>query len=173
MTLEAWVKPSRRGTVRLKERGPRLSYGLYARPSAHVSRAPRRAPSLPLRRWSHLAMTWDGSVVRVYRDGAQVASHALAGAAPASDGPLRIGGNAIWPEFFKGVIDEVRVCDRALSATEIARDRDRGYARNYLPRPLEPARPAVDGAPRGPGRVRCVRSRANCPAASPLPAQPQ
>ena len=72
-------------------------------------------------------MTWDGSVMRVYRDGVQVASHALTGAAPASDGPLRIGGNAIWPEFFKGVIDEVRVYDRALSASEIARDRDAAH----------------------------------------------
>ena len=68
-------------------------------------------------------MTWDGSVVRIYRNGEQVASHSLAGAAPDSDGPLRIGGNAIWPEFFKGVIDEVRVYDRALSAAEIAADR--------------------------------------------------
>jgi hypothetical protein len=127
MTLEAWVKPSRRGTVLLKERGPRLSYGLYARPSGHVFTSAEhalRGPALPLRRWSHLAMTWDGSVVRVYRDGAQVASHALSGAAPGSDGPLRIGGNAIWPEFFKGVIDEVRVYDRALSPAEVARDRD-------------------------------------------------
>ena len=111
----------------VKERGPRLSYGLYARPSGHVftnAEHALRAPALPLRRWSHLAMTWDGSVMRVYRDGVQVASHALSGAAPVSDGPLRIGGNAIWPEFFKGDIDEVRVYDRSLSAAEIARDRD-------------------------------------------------
>ena len=127
MTLEAWVKPSKRGSVLVKERGPRLSYGLYARPSGHVFTSAEhalRGRALPLRRWSHLAMTWDGSVVRVYRDGAQIASGALAGAAPVSDGPLRIGGNAIWPEFFKGVIDEVRVYDRALSAAEIAADRD-------------------------------------------------
>ena len=129
MTLEAWVRPSRRGarSVLVKERGPRLSYGLYARPSGHVftnAEHALRAPALPLRRWSHLAMTWDGSVMRVYRDGVQVASHALSGAAPVSDGPLRIGGNAIWPEFFKGDIDEVRVYDRSLSAAEIARDRD-------------------------------------------------
>jgi hypothetical protein len=126
MTLEAWVKPSRRGSVLVKERGPRLSYGLYARPSGHVFTSAEhalRGPALPLRRWSHLAMTWDGSVVRVYRNGAQVASHALSGAAQVSGGPLRIGGNAVWPEFFKGVIDEVRVYDRALSAAEIAADR--------------------------------------------------
>jgi Concanavalin A-like lectin/glucanases superfamily len=75
-------------------------------------------------RWSHLAMTWDGLTMRMYVDGEQVSSHALVGTAPASGGPLRIGGNAIWPEFFKGVIDEVRVYDRALDTTEVARDRD-------------------------------------------------
>jgi hypothetical protein len=129
MTLEAWVRPSKGGarSVLVKERGPRLSYGLYARPSGHVFTSAEQAlrgPALPLRRWSHLAVTWDGSVLRVYRDGVQVASHALSGAATVSDGPLRIGGNAIWPEFFKGDIDEVRVYDRALSASEIAADRD-------------------------------------------------
>jgi hypothetical protein len=40
----------------------------------------------------------------------------------ASTGVLRIGGNAIWPEFFAGLIDEVRVYDRALTATEIGAD---------------------------------------------------
>ena len=69
-------------------------------------------------------MTWDGRTVRMYVNGRRVSSHALGGRAVASGGPLRIGGNAIWPEFFKGDLDEVRVYDRALSAGEIARDRD-------------------------------------------------
>jgi PKD repeat protein len=129
MTLEAWVRPARGGarSVLLKERGTRLAYGLYARPSAHVfttaERALRGRPGLRRNRWAHLAMTWNGRTLRVYVDGSQVAAHALGGRARTSSGPLRIGGNAIWPEFFKGVIDEVRVYDRALAAGEIARDR--------------------------------------------------
>jgi hypothetical protein len=35
---------------------------------------------------------------------------------------LRIGGNAVWNEWFQGRIDEVRVYNRALSAAEIAAD---------------------------------------------------
>jgi hypothetical protein len=36
---------------------------------------------------------------------------------------LRIGGNAIWNnEFFAGLIDELRVYNRALSAAEIQTD---------------------------------------------------
>ena len=38
---------------------------------------------------------------------------------------MRIGGNNIWAEWFAGQIDEVRVYDRALSATEVVADRDR------------------------------------------------
>ena len=41
-----------------------------------------------------------------------------------STGALRIGGNSIWGEWFSGQIDEVRVYDRALSAAEVAGDRD-------------------------------------------------
>jgi hypothetical protein len=41
---------------------------------------------------------------------------------PASTGPLRIGGNSIWSEWFAGLIDEVRVYNRALGATEIEQD---------------------------------------------------
>ena len=41
-----------------------------------------------------------------------------------STGPLRIGGNAVWREWFAGLIDEVRVYNRALTPAEIATDRD-------------------------------------------------
>jgi hypothetical protein len=39
-----------------------------------------------------------------------------------SSSPLRIGGNSVWGEYFAGLIDEVRVYNRALSATEIQTD---------------------------------------------------
>jgi hypothetical protein len=48
-----------------------------------------------------------------------VASRALTGAAVATNNPLRIGGNAIWGEFFQGRIDEVRIYNRALSQSEV------------------------------------------------------
>jgi hypothetical protein len=41
---------------------------------------------------------------------------------PPSAGPLRIGGNAVWGEFFQGRIDEIRVYNRALSLSEIQAD---------------------------------------------------
>ncbi len=78
--------------------------------------------SLPLNVWSHLATTYDGATVRLYVNGALVGSLPFAGAIPASTGPLRLGGNSVWGEWFAGLIDEVRVYNRALSASEIQQD---------------------------------------------------
>jgi hypothetical protein len=40
-----------------------------------------------------------------------------------STGALRIGGNAVWGnEYFAGLIDEVRIYNRALSAAEVQSD---------------------------------------------------
>ena len=74
---------------------------------------------LPLNAWTHLAATYDGTTLRLYVNGVQVGSRAVSGALLTSTGALRIGGNSIWGEFFQGRIDEVRVHNRALDATEI------------------------------------------------------
>jgi hypothetical protein len=123
--------------VLLKEQPGQLSYALYSstdsnRPSGHVFTTGDiglQGPAvLPANTWSHLAMTWDGLTIRVYVNGAQVASGALAGLAVPSASPLRIGGNSVWGEWFAGLIDEVRVYNRALTAAEIAGDRDTAIA---------------------------------------------
>ena len=48
-----------------------------------------------------------------------VGSQAHSGSIVVSASPLRIGGNAVWGEYFQGRIDEVRIHARALSAAEI------------------------------------------------------
>ena len=142
MTLEAWVNPSSVNgweTVAIKERGTNaLAYGLYAAdgtaaqggadgPAGYVSiggtdRSVRQTAGLPLGTWTHLAVTYDGTTQRLYVNGVQVASRAQTGSAAATANPLRIGGNSPWGEFFSGLIDEVRIYKRALSAAEIATD---------------------------------------------------
>ena len=79
---------------------------------------------LPLNTWTHLATTYDGANIRVYRNGALVATLASTGPFDQSNSPLRLGGNSTWSEWWQGRIDEVRVYNRALSAAEIAIDRD-------------------------------------------------
>ena len=44
------------------------------------------------------------------------------GSASVTSGALRIGGNSVWGEYFRGSIDEVRIYNRALSGGEIQTD---------------------------------------------------
>ena len=99
--------------------------------------------SLPLNTWSHLAVTYDGSSLRLYVNGDQVGSAAVSGSIPASSGPLRIGGNAIWGEWFAGRIDDARVYNRALTGTEIKSDMGTPVSGNSTP-PTPPTPPAPD-----------------------------
>ena len=75
-----------------------------------------------LNTWTHLALTFDGATLRMFVNGMQIGTQSAAGAAIVTTGALRIGGNSVWGEYFKGLIDEVRVYNRALSAAEIQTD---------------------------------------------------
>src|SRR5262249_21743979 len=72
--------------------------------------------------WTHLAETFDGSVLRLYVNGALAGSVAQAGTLSTSIDPLQIGGDSIFGQQFAGVIDEVRVYNVALTPTQIQTD---------------------------------------------------
>jgi len=143
LTVEAWVNPAAMSgweTVVLKEAGTNLmSYGLYAhdgapRPGgvaapagyvrvAGVDQAVRGISPLALNTWTHVATTYDGTTQRIYVNGTLVASRAQSGAIAVGNQPLRIGGNASFAgEFFQGLIDEVRVYNRARTEQQIQAD---------------------------------------------------
>ena len=138
MTIEAWINPTALGadasswrTVVLKEQPAGMAYALYAnngsaRPTGQVNIGGEQSAAgvaqLPLNTWTHLAVTYDGASLKLYMNGLQVAFKAQSGSILGSSGPLRIGGNAVWGEYFAGLIDEVRIYDRALSREEITAD---------------------------------------------------
>ena len=71
-------------------------------------------------RWHHLAGVYDGRNVTLYVDAKCEASIALSGSITLYGGALNIGRNPSWRDrTFEGLIDEVMVFDRALSASEI------------------------------------------------------
>jgi len=78
--------------------------------------------------WTHLATTFGGGRQRLYINGVMVVDRALAGTivpptGPAQNRPLHIGNsNASISEGFNGLIDEVRIYNRALTAAEITAD---------------------------------------------------
>lgn len=136
MTIEAWVKPTRTmsgwTTVVMKEQAGQQAYTLTANSSLNKpavipwiggEKILTGGPKLIPGEWHHLAGTYDGQNQRLYVDGTLVATKAQSGAIKTSTGALRIGGNSIWGEFFQGYIDEVRIYNRALTSTEILKDK--------------------------------------------------
>ena len=134
MTLEAWVNPS---TVNAKWRDVIYkgndNYYLSAtstnasRPDAGLIAGGTYADAfgtakLSANTWSFLTETYDGSTVRLYVNGTQVASTAHTGNIATSTNPLQIGGDSIYGQYFAGLIDNVRVYNTALSAAQIQTD---------------------------------------------------
>ena len=78
--------------------------------------------ALTINQWTHLAGTWDGSTLRLYLGGVEVASQPRSGTLEVNNSPLHIGGNTYNGENFSGLIDEVRIYNRALTPAEIAQD---------------------------------------------------
>jgi hypothetical protein len=137
MTLEAWVYPTVTPTgwrtVIQKEQSGGAVYYLHAnsdqnRPATGVYIGGEKilygGTRLATNTWKHLATTYDGSRQRLYVNGVEVSNRAQTGQMLVSSGSVRIGGNSVWGEFFKGRIDEVRIYKRALTASEIQADRN-------------------------------------------------
>ena len=68
--------------------------------------------------WTHLAATYDRTTIRFYVNGIQVATAAQTAAISTSNAVLTIGAD-FYGEYFNGLIDEVRIYNRALTAAEI------------------------------------------------------
>jgi hypothetical protein len=74
---------------------------------------------LTVERWYHLAMTYDGSQLKVCLDGRQVASETIGKERVPGGQPLAIGRRQDGYVYFTGRIDEVRLYSRALSESEL------------------------------------------------------
>jgi hypothetical protein len=142
-TLEAWVRPSQLNNevspaifksagegegsqsfaYRLYEGGAESNHPMAAiKPDPETTTYVQSGDALPEQAWSHIAMTYDGSWIRIYVDGEEVNS--VPSESPAiTSGDLEIGAASALGHFFDGRIDEVRIYNRALSEREIQSDK--------------------------------------------------
>jgi hypothetical protein len=76
---------------------------------------------LKLKQWHNLAVTYDSATLRVYVDGAEVAAKAVNQKRQAGTAPLAIGRrqDGFANSAFRGLIDEVRVYNRAMDAAQV------------------------------------------------------
>lgn len=82
--------------------------------------------NVPVGEWVHLAGTYDNLEFKLYVNGRLAGASACTGPFRFQDrNPILIGGNSnnegrSWVDCFHGLIDEVRLFDRALTAKEVA-----------------------------------------------------
>ena len=87
--------------------------------------SPDWTPDVPIQTglWTHVALTYNGTTMTMYKNGIDAASINVSGTLllgdPSSSESFFIGRNSEWGEYFDGLIDEVHIYDRALSADEI------------------------------------------------------
>ena len=157
MTLEAWVNPS---TVNANWRDViyKGNDNFYLEATSTTGSVPDGGliaggsyadafgtAKLAASTWSFLSETYDGSTLRLYVNGTQVASTAHTGTITTSTNPMQIGGDSFYGQFFAGLIDNVRVYNVALSAAQIQSDQTTPVGTNLPSVPANLTANAVSG----------------------------
>ncbi len=115
--------------------------------------------NLPLNEFTHIAGTYDGFQLKVYVNGSLDGTLVAAVSIPVNSLSLRIGGDQEGRSNFYGLIDEVEVYNRALTAEEIAAIYNAGSAGKC---PIQKYNLAIAKAGTGSGTVTSNPSGINC-----------
>ena len=118
LTIEAWIKPTSVSSYRAI--AGKNNYEIGVEPTTGGFKAAfytavggswRGAVSgqLGLNQWYHIAGTYDGTTMRLFVNGSQVATKAATGNIDTLAKPFYIGTVEVAGDFFAGAIDEVRV----------------------------------------------------------------
>jgi hypothetical protein len=100
---------------RLGVLGGRPCFQVPLTPWSHHLKA---SEPLPAGRWVHLAGTFDGTTMRLYVDGVERGAMERPGPLHPAAGPLILGSYAVGHgSHFEGLLDDVRVLDRARAPT--------------------------------------------------------
>ena len=140
LTVEAWVRApefpgdgdARRWLV--SKNANEWAEGHYAlmldrrRPGAylnigggqdHVLALWSDGPELKVNQWYHVALTYDGTTLRLFVDGEARGSRVIREPRRPGTGALTLGRRPDGYSYFRGQLDEARVYDRALSEAEL------------------------------------------------------
>ena len=98
------------------------------------------AGALALNQWSYLAVVYDGSTVRYFVNGALQSEQPFTAAITARGNPINIGADITPGQFFKGLLDDVRIYNRALTQLQIQTDM---VTPSGAPAPNDPNPPQV------------------------------
>lgn len=139
MTINAWINPTliagKQRTIIQKRPAVGnndLAYSLFLETDGRLAFTSRQNGSgfrtvlsnttIPINKWSHVAVTIKGSTLQFYVNGVSDASLSYLFSRPATDGPMTIGSTVVDGASlhnFQGSIDEVQLFGRALTSQEI------------------------------------------------------
>jgi Concanavalin A-like lectin/glucanases superfamily len=109
---------------------PYYQYGLElsgGRPHLYIGTATGLAgavmdTALALNQWSHLAIVFNGSQAQFYVNGTSAGSKPLNATMTARGQLLRVGADADPSQFYRGLLDNLRIYNRTLTASEVQSD---------------------------------------------------
>jgi len=139
ITLEAWVKVNnptgtKYNTILGKRNANDSTYEIYVQQntgkfSFYNGGAEDQVSTyvVPAQTWTHLVATVSDGNTHFYANGAFIQTITGKGLGAPNNAPLRIGNaDIIYNEWFNGLIDEVRIYNRELSAAEVRYHYNRG-----------------------------------------------
>ena len=131
ITISAWVYPTDTGAGKLISK--KTGYSGYIlellntlQPQARFGKTVgdftiRSTKKLGANSWSHIAVTFNGAILKMYIDGKEVpvTTTGTVSAIVANGQPLRMGWWSSVNEYFKGKMDDVRIYSKSLLASEV------------------------------------------------------
>jgi hypothetical protein len=133
ITLVAWIYPETQKTQAIVRKGPSprsVPYGLglsgtgdfiFNATASGEELIQARDSGYPVRAWSFIAGTYDGTAMRLYVDGELKTTEPLDGELTLNSDPLLIGTRLnLEADTFHGKLDEIRIYNRALTDEEIS-----------------------------------------------------
>lgn len=125
-TFQGWLlckngSESSRGNYGFRFKNDRLSAVLNNAGGWNQTQTIQQRQALSFEQWHHVALTFDGSLMRFYVDGNEQGSQAVPQPRQAGTGPLVVGQRSDGHgSLVRGCYDQVRIWNRPLSAAEIA-----------------------------------------------------
>ena len=130
LSIMAWAKTEKNVTAKVVQKGDWDGYNIgldkwkgwkgSIRMTNNTSHGLKWGEGRPLlNEWYHIALTYDGSQMKLYVNGQEKSSKAVAGELKVNSRPVSFGSDNGAQKFFKGTIDDVRIYSQALTAEEI------------------------------------------------------
>jgi len=128
VSVTVWIYPRSRGTELKSIISKDTNYEFHLNASGQLywwwgggTQELTTAVTVPLNQWSHIAVTYQSGMQRIYINGVLRASGTATGTLATNNLPFQIGQDqGLADRFWNGLIDEVRVYGAALSAAQVS-----------------------------------------------------